>query len=142
MFPAIIAGDKHIDNRGRVNFVNDFDMHMIRRMYSIENLDASVIRAWQGHKIENKWFYVAKGSFEVKVLEIDNFENPSSDLICQSFILSSDVPAVLHVPEGCANGFRSLNDNSVLMVYSNLTLAQSKSDDYRYPINQWNVWLD
>ena len=57
-----IIGDFHKDERGTVRFVNDFDMSQVVRMYCIEP-KLGVIRAWQGQKVETKWFYAAKGSF-------------------------------------------------------------------------------
>jgi len=59
---GVIEGNIHRDERGVVRFVNDFDMKKVVRMYCIKP-KLGVVRAWQGHKRETKWFYVAKGSF-------------------------------------------------------------------------------
>jgi len=67
----LIKGKKHKDHRGILSFVNDFDMTKVVRMYSIEP-NINVIRAWQGHKKETKWFYVIKGSFLVKIVKMDS----------------------------------------------------------------------
>ena len=119
----IIKGNTHTDDRGTVRFVNDFDMTKVVRMYSIEpNID--VIRAWQGHKKETKWFYVAKGRFLVKTIGIET--NIKSE-----FELSAAESMVLEIQGGHYNGFEALEEGSVLMVYSDFTLEASKADDLR-----------
>ncbi|MCG9881030.1 MAG: hypothetical protein MH472_10575, partial [Bacteroidia bacterium] len=67
----LIEGNIHQDERGGVRFVNDFDMSDVVRMYCIEP-KVGVVRAWQGHKIERKWFYVAKGRFLVKTVAMES----------------------------------------------------------------------
>jgi hypothetical protein len=40
-------------------------------MYFIENISLNVIRAWQGHRIEKRWFIAVKGEFKIGVVKID-----------------------------------------------------------------------
>ena len=47
----IIEGGKFKDERGEIQFFNNFDMTEIKRIYTIFHPDANIIRAWQGHKI-------------------------------------------------------------------------------------------
>ena len=54
-------------------------MSPIKRVYFTTHYDIEVVRAWQGHTIESRWFRCVKGSFNVKLVEIDNWENPSND---------------------------------------------------------------
>ncbi|MEO5832339.1 MAG: hypothetical protein ABIR83_03080, partial [Nakamurella sp.] len=63
--PEIIQGGEHEDARGRLTFFNDFDMKAVRRFYVIEHPDTAIVRAWQAHKKEQKWFYVTAGSFKI-----------------------------------------------------------------------------
>jgi dTDP-4-dehydrorhamnose 3,5-epimerase-like enzyme len=119
----IINGNTHTDFRGTVRFVNDFDMTQVVRMYCIEP-KLGVIRAWQGHKKETKWFYVAKGSFLVKTVEMSSFER-------KEYLLKDTESKVLEIPGGYYNGFEALEEGSVLMVFSDFGLEESKGDDFR-----------
>jgi dTDP-4-dehydrorhamnose 3,5-epimerase-like enzyme len=119
----VIEGNLHWDERGVVRFVNDFDMSQVVRMYCIEP-ELGVIRAWQGHKVENKWFYTAKGSFLVKTVEMSSFER-------KEYLLKDTESKVLEIPEGYYNGFEALEAGSVLMVFSDVDLDSSKADDFR-----------
>ena len=88
MKPTVINGGSYSDNRGDVTFNNDFDMSSIKRIYSIKNVNTSLVRAWQGHAIERRWFSVVKGSFEIKLIKIDNWENPTKSLEVFSRIIN------------------------------------------------------
>lgn len=66
----VIKGNIFTDDRVILKSVNDFNMTSVVRMYSIEP-KMGAIRAWQGHNIETKWFYVLKGSFLVKTMKMD-----------------------------------------------------------------------
>jgi dTDP-4-dehydrorhamnose 3,5-epimerase-like enzyme len=128
----LIKGNLHKDNRGIVRFVNDFDMKNVVRMYCIEP-QLGIIRAWQGHKKETKWFFAAKGSFVVKVVDMKtNFLN--------KFILTDLESNIVEIPGGNYNGFEALEEGSVLMVYSNFTTIQSKEDDFRLSLDELD-WL-
>lgn len=125
---GIIKGNTHTDDRGIVRFVNEFDMKNVVRMYAIEP-EPGVIRAWQGHQIETKWFFAAKGSFLVKTI---NIENPA---LITTVTLSDQESQILHITAGHYNGFEALEKGSVLMVYSDATLEGSMADDHRKTIN-------
>jgi dTDP-4-dehydrorhamnose 3,5-epimerase-like enzyme len=118
-----IIGDFHEDERGTVRFVNDFDMSQVVRMYCIEP-KLEVIRAWQGHKKETKWFYAAKGSFLVKTIKMDTLEK-------KEYYLKDTESTVLEISGGHFNGFEALDEGSVLMVFSDFGLEDSKEDDIR-----------
>lgn len=120
---GLIKGDLFEDERGVVRFVNDFDMSRVVRMYCIEP-KLGVIRAWQGHRKETKWFYAAKGSFLVKTVEMDRLEK-------KEYLLNDSESKVLEIPGGYYNGFEGLEVGSVLMVFSDLGLEESKGDDFR-----------
>lgn len=124
MTPQLIKGNIHTDARGSVRFVNDFDMTKVVRMYCIEP-EVRKIRAWQGHKIESKWFYVAKGCFIVKTIQIENPE------LLSEFRMKEKDSQVLNIPEGYYNGFEATEKGSVLMVFSDVDLETSKADDHR-----------
>ena len=58
----LLKGDSFIDDRGKIKFVNLFNFSGIKRFYQVENHNSGFIRAWHGHKFEEKFVYVAKGS--------------------------------------------------------------------------------
>ncbi len=135
--PEIISGGTFSDERGTLSFVNDFNLKEIKRFYSIEHPDTDTVRAWQGHKIEQKWFFVSAGSFKISLVKIDDWENPSKDLEVRSFILTDDQPQVLHVPAGYANGIRAVKENSKLLIFSDLNKDDSMADNIRFDNNYW-----
>ena len=140
MKPSLIEGKQHVDDRGTIAFANDFDMSEVKRFYYIKPKDTSIIRAWQGHQKESKWFQVINGEFLVRIVQIDDWQNPSKDLPIQEFLLSADKGSILHIPKGYVNGFKALTPDALLMVYSNVDLENSMSDDYRFSDDYWFDW--
>lgn len=138
--PRIFQSGNYADARGKLIFFNDFDMKEVRRFYVIEHPDTTVVRAWQGHKQEQKWFYVIAGSFKLVLVKPDDWENPSSKLNSDEFLLSSAEPKVLHVPGGFANGFKALASKSRIMVFSSFTVEESAQDHFRFDQNRWFDW--
>ena len=137
----IIEGNLFSDDRGSLSFVNGFSLKSIVRFYEITPKDTSIIRAWQAHKKESKWFYCSQGSFKVNLIKLDSFENPSQELPVFSYELSANNPQVLFIPGGYANGFKALTEDSKLMVFSDFELEGSKLDDFRFETNKWlNNW--
>ena len=134
----IIKGGIHSDERGQLSFINDFDLEDIRRMYIIEPANTDLIRAWQGHKKEEKYFLVVQGSFTIGLVEIDNWINPSTELTPTFIELNANNPKVLCVPGGYANGIKSNSKESRIMVFSSSTLVDAKGDEYRFPENYWD----
>lgn len=135
--PTLIQGGFFEDHRGRIDFINDFDLSILKRIYFITNKSTKIIRAWQGHKIESRWFFCVEGSFEIKVIQIDNWDAPSDNLLPDVYTLSSDKPQVLHIPNGYVNSIKSLDDNSKLTIFSDYKLNENHHDDYRFDINKW-----
>ena len=115
MKPKLIKGGSHSDNRGNLTYNNDFDMSSIKRMYFIQNSSTSFVRAWQGHAIERRWFSVVKGSFEIKLIKIDNWEYPTKNLDIFSSVLNDQNLDVLFVPAGYVNSIQALEENSKLL---------------------------
>ncbi|MBW8687351.1 cupin domain-containing protein [Chitinophaga rhizophila] len=135
-----IKGDRFTDHRGSLQFVNEFSFPDTKRFYQITHPDTSVVRAWQGHQVEEKSFYVVKGRFVIAWVEIDDWERPSADLSAAYTVLEEHVPAVLHIPAGFANGIKALDPDSILMVYSNLSLEASAADRWSFDQHLWFDW--
>lgn len=125
--PLLIEGNIHADDSGIISFINEFNMTEIKRMYSIVPA-RNMIRVWQGHQFECKWFYAIEGAFEVKILPTLAI---GDSLNKTTFHLRSSKQEVLSIPAGYFNGFKALEDNSRLMIFSDRTLEESKSDDIR-----------
>lgn len=136
----IIDGGNFEDERGKLTFINAFDMAPIRRCYIIWHENTAVIRAWQGHRQEQKWFHVLEGAFEVVLVQPDNWEAPRQDLPVQVFHLSAAQTQVLHVPGGFATGFKAELPGSRMIVYSDASLEESKVDDFRFDAGLWYHW--
>jgi len=138
--PKIISGQNYIDERGVINFFNEFDMSPIKRVYFATHFDLNVVRAWQGHIIESRWFLCLKGSFIVKLVKIDNWKNPSNNLKVYEYELSSKKNKVLYIPNGFVNGFKALEVNSKLMIMSNYGFNEIENDQVRFDQNKWTKW--
>lgn len=137
MVPQIIQGNAHADDRGVLFYNNSFDASAVKRIYFIENCDTDFVRAWQGHKIEQRWFSAANGSFEIKLIEIDNWETPSRHLEQLIFTVSSEKLDVFHIPAGYVSSIRAQTENAKLLVMADYLLGEIK-DEYRYDSGYFN----
>ncbi|MDX1828786.1 MAG: WxcM-like domain-containing protein [Lutibacter sp.] len=135
--PLVIKGASYSDDRGKLLYNNLFDVSAIKRIYVIENANTDVIRAWQGHKIEQRWFSVVSGSFKIKLIAIDNWEKPSKNLAQHTFILNANQLDVLHIPAGYVSSIQAMEIGSKLNVMANYLLGEIK-DEYRYDANYFN----
>jgi len=138
--PLLLKGGLAVDDRGQVEFVNEFDFRGVKRFYSVSNHGAGFVRAWHGHKHEFKYATVVCGAMLVCCIKIDDWENPSADLAIHRFVLSEKNPAVLYIPAGYVNGFMSLTDNAKIMFFSGSSLDESLKDDIRFDARKWNPW--
>lgn len=135
-------GRSFIDDRGKLVAFNNFSLDGIKRMYQIEHPSKGMVRAWQGHKIENKWFYVIKGSFAIAYASIDDFENPSKRIKANFKTIKAKDQVILNIPAGYANGLKSLECDSKVIIFSDLTLDEAKNDNFKYDISLWLNWDD
>lgn len=135
----LIVGETFQDERGTMRFFNSLDMGEIVRFYEIAPANQDIIRAWQGHRYEKKWFYCLSGSFVVNIIELHDFNSPSKNLIPVRMELDSSNPKMLAVPGGFVTGIKAKSNNARLQVFSNATLDESKKDDYRFPVHYWSA---
>lgn len=138
--PILMSGDLFVDDRGEVDFVNEFDMTSVKRFYTVVNHRRGFIRAWHAHKKEAKYVTVVNGAALVAAVEIDNWHEPSKDLKVHRYVLASVKPSVLYIPSGHANGFMTLREDTKLMFFSTTTLDESRGDDYRFDSRYWDPW--
>lgn len=133
--PTFIEGSYFSDTRGRIDFVNDFVVNDFVRVYRITHDDPSVIRAWQGHRIEVKAFWVVKGSFVINAVKVDDFDNINKETKPEAFKLEANESKILVIPGGYANGFKALEEGSTMVVFSNLGLDDSAKDMVRIDLS-------
>ncbi|MFV0138510.1 WxcM-like domain-containing protein [Empedobacter falsenii] len=133
----ITVGNRHQDDRGIITYNNNFDASLIKRIYTIENHSIEFIRGWQGHQVEQRWFAAMKGRFEISVIVVDDFENPSKDLSIQQYILDSESLTYLHVSAGCITAIKALEEDNKLLVLADFGLGEVQ-DEYRFPIDYFN----
>jgi len=131
MKPKLIKGGSHYDTRGSIRFNNDFNALAIKRIYTIENESTSFIRAWQGHAVERRWFSAIKGSFEIQLISIDNWENPNKNAEVFSYSLKEENMDILSVPKGYVSSIQALEENAKLLAMADYSLGQIK-DEYRF----------
>ena len=133
----LLPGEIFKDARGQIASLNNFHFDGVKRMYVLHHPDTHVIRGWNGHQFERKWFYCMKGAFEVRLVAIDNWTAPSPTLTAERHQLTSETSQLLCVPAGYANRIQALTPDSILMVLSDKTLEESAADSYRFDATLW-----
>lgn len=108
--------------------INYNELPPIKRIYKVENFSKDTIRGMHFHKIEWKYFIIIKGSVKFVVSPTDI---PSEKT--QTFVLSEKKPEALIIPPNYYNGWRALEDHTILLGASSLSLEESLKDDYRIP---------
>ena len=136
--PSLISGNCHKDPRGLLFYNNDFDLTNIKRMYVIENHSIDFVRAWQGHKIEQRWFSAIQGRFKIQLIAIDNWEKPTQNLSRLEYILKSETLDVLKVPAGYVSSVQALEEKSKLVVMADYHLGEL-NDEFRYPTDYFTI---
>jgi dTDP-4-dehydrorhamnose 3,5-epimerase-like enzyme len=137
----ILKGNKYEDSRGIITYNNEFDASTVKRIYTIENHSTEFIRGWQGHKIEQRWFACINGSFEIAVIEVDDFKNPSRDLTINKYILSSETLTYLHIRAGFITAIKSLEEGSKLLVLADYGIGEI-DDEYRFELDYFTSHTD
>jgi len=136
----LIEGGLAVDDRGTVSFINDFHFDGVKRFYVVSNHRAGLVRAWHAHRKEAKYVTVLKGAAVVGAVKIDDWVKPSKTAQIERFVLSAAKPSALYVPEGYANGFMSLTDDTIMVFYSTATVEESRGDDVRFDARYWDIW--
>lgn len=135
----LIKGGLHVDERGVVSFVNDFDFKGVDRFYTVKAHKTGESRGWIGHQRDHKWFTALAGALVVAVVAPDDWQNPSRDLPVQRFTLSKVQPAILHVPPGHATASIMLTDDALLGIFSSGRIADTANDDWRFDVGMWQA---
>lgn len=146
-----IVGGVATDDRGTVRFVNDFDFKNVKRFYQVQNHQAGFIRAWHAHEKEAKYVYVVKGTALIgavpleKMKEIMTKRNEATfvgDSKIFKTVLSANNPKIVFIPAGYANGFKSLESDTIIQFFSTSTLQESLGDDIRFDYDLVDIWKE
>jgi dTDP-4-dehydrorhamnose 3,5-epimerase-like enzyme len=126
--PNILEGGCSVDDRGRITYIGGAHFAKVKRFYVIENFSTDVIRAFHGHRYEEKFVFVVSGAAILVIAEILDY----GLTMHERYVLSADKPQLLYIPAGFANGFRTLTQDTKIMFFSTATVDESKADDERY----------
>lgn len=135
MQPYILYGVNSTDERGTVGYLNQFDLSRVKRFYTIEHPNTDVVRGWRGHRIDQRWFHVSRGSFLVTLVQIDDWASPNpngAQLIYT--LLELDFP-ILYMPAGYASKIQALEKDSKMIVFADSTAEEGMEDNYLYPVD-------
>lgn len=128
--PKIFADDRGVF----APFIDNKEID-VKRIYYVVNPRGGTIRGFHFHKIEWKYFVIVKGS--AKFVALDP-EKPDEKFV---FTSSERKPNVVVIPPGYANGWVSLENNTILLCASTATTQESLADDKRFDPMQWgDVW--
>ncbi len=107
----------------------------IKRMYYVYNYGKGIIRGFHFHENEWKYFIIVSGSAKFVAI------NPVDEKEQFTFISSARKPTLVVIPPGFANGWVSLEDNTILVCGSTSSFEESIADDKRTdPYKFGDVW--
>lgn len=151
--PKLLKVQSISDDRGLlIPFTDNIDHELFQRAYIVENYGKGVIRGLHYHKEEMKIFTIGCGAAKFITMklpieiaernnddEIKKYLDKNSDSL-KTFVLSSRHHAVLIVPALYANGWISLEDNTVLFSLGSIRWEKAIHDDIR--INPYIIGED
>tara|TARA_Y100000593_G_C4286772_1_gene325912 strand:- start:764 stop:1267 length:504 start_codon:yes stop_codon:yes gene_type:complete len=154
--PQLLKVSSISDDRGYlIPFTDHIDHNLFHRCYVVGNYGKGVIRGLHYHKEEIKIFTIISGAAKFITTKLPEAladrNNPHE--ICEyldnhpeavkSFVLSSRHSGAVIVPAFYANGWISLEDNTILVSLSNLRFEKAMHDDIRIDPNiiseHWEV---
>jgi dTDP-4-dehydrorhamnose 3,5-epimerase-like enzyme len=115
--------------------MDELDADGIKRTYVVRNWKAGQIRAWHGHRMAWTGMHVIRGAAKLIARNMDD----ASDIT--KTVLSDRNPGVFWIPPGYYNGGLSLEDDTVILVYSTLTFEEVLSDDHRADLTEEDLEL-
>jgi dTDP-4-dehydrorhamnose 3,5-epimerase-like enzyme len=142
--PQLMKVPSISDDRGYlIPFTDHIDHELFHRCYVVGDYGSGVIRGLHYHKEEMKIFTIVSGAAKFVTVklseemadrndpaEIEDFLKANPDCV-KTFVLSSRHHGVVVIPAYYANGWISLEDNTVLVSLSNLRFEKAKDDDIR-----------
>lgn len=134
--PTIINGGSHTDTRGTISYVNDFNLKGVTQFYTIQHPNTKIVRAWQGHPVNAKYFFPVKGTWVIGWLKI-NYSIPDTQWEAEHIVLKAEGNKMLYIPPGYANGLKALENDSIITVFT--VPGEKKEEILRW---DWKRWLD
>ena len=135
--PQIITGGSAKDERGTIEFNNEFHLSEIKRLYIIHNHDVNYIRGWQGHLIEQRWFTAIVGDFEIHLIDFNKFIK--GEIVHTAYVLKSSELQTLHVPSGYMSAIKAITPNNKLLIHADYLMNEIK-DEYRYDLGHFGIF--
>jgi len=136
--PQIIPGGSHSDQRGTIAFVNDFNFEGVNRFYTIHHPDTSIVRAWQGHTLESKYYYPVKGTWLIAWVKME-FDKSESEWQVEFVKINAKDSKLVYLPAGYANGFKALEKDSIIIGFSVPGEVEEK-EILRWDADNWLDW--
>lgn len=131
-----------VDDRGvLIQAFNDDLPFAVKRCYIIRGT-RDVIRAFHGHALESKAFVVLDGlvMFAITKMRAKKLKGGGEARILKFHLTGRGPPDILIIPPGNYNGFKALEDCTIV-VFSSLTVKESLKDDYRLPYDHFGkIW--
>ncbi len=137
--PRLIIGSVFTDRRGLLRYNNELNLSEFVRLYAITNSPSELLRGWHLHLHESKVFICTIGSVRIGAVEVLNPASPDKDAKVYSAELDSKSLNAFLVPAGYANAILTKSAESSVLVFSNKTLSESLTDDYRFPKEFWTL---
>ena len=114
---------------------SSLDSKSIQRVYYVYNYGKDSIRGFHYHEKEWKYFTIVSGA--AKFIAI----NPKNPKEKYEFVSSSRKPTLVTIPPNYANGWISLEENTILVCASSSSLEESVKDDKRFDPYAWgDLW--
>lgn len=107
----------------------------IKRMYYVYNYGKAIVRGFHFHKKEWKYFTIVHGSAKFVAINPEKLDETFV------FVSSSRKQNLVVIPPGFANGWVSLEEETILVCASTATIEESLKDDKRFDPYTWgDVW--
>lgn len=137
--PQLLQGGSHTDHRGCISFVNGFDMSGIDRFYTLALPRAGITRAWQGHRMEAKYYFPVQGRWRLAWVYMDK-DIPIAEWKPEVVELHSSENKMLYLPPGYASGIQTLEDHGIMLGFS--VPGPEPEDILRWDARMWGVFKD
>lgn len=107
------------------------EIGQIQRIYYVVNHAKGTIRGFHYHEKEWKFFVIVEGAAKFVTI------NPKKQKDVSIFTSSSRKNNLIIIPPKYANGWMSLENNTILVCASNLSTKESLKDDKRFDPFKW-----
>jgi len=140
MNPKLVNLTTHLDDRGSLTEICRDDWEdvstKLRQVYVVQNYTKDTIRAFHCHNILWDYFTIIKGSAKFILFHYktwgDSVKGSKFDYY-KEFVLSDKKLQMLVVPMGWMHGWRSLENETILLSAASETYNKDEPDEIRIP---------